>query len=501
MYTEKLNHSFGKLLLIALIALSGILTVLPSSLMAQGAIDVKVSSLTLDYNALDRTYDLPVTITNNTELIELGGFGLNIKFAPDVMTLVDIIPGDAMESCGWEYFSYRVDDDGIITVVGLAETNDGSNHPTCYLTGGESEFFVLKLYIPSSESAVGSGYLVEFYWSECTDNLFTNLTGNTLFGSASVFSFSDVDITHDQPLPTISGMPDACLESLNGGNVTALREVNFYNGIIEIYDEDEYNNRGDINMNAISYEVADYVIFTNYFLYGLSAFTTNPEQQTLNSDINDDGRYLETSDLVYLWRIIVGNAVPYPDISPAQTDTAYFVQDIEQKTITMDYPDSLATVAFMFLGNIDINETDVNGVPINYMQQNDTTRVLILDPNGPSPDDVFGEGLIFSYTGEGRLISSSCSSDPGAFVPSKVSRINEEYICGDANNDAVVNISDAVFILSYIFTGGAQPFAYYSGDTNCDNKVNISDVVYIIMYVFRGGNDPCDPNGDGIPDC
>ncbi len=39
------------------------------------------------------------------------------------------------------------------------------------------------------------------------------------------------------------------------------------------------------------------------------------------------------------------------------------------------------------------------------------------------------------------------------------------------------------------------------GDVNCDGVVNISDSVWIINYVFIGGNEPCDTDGSGEPDC
>jgi hypothetical protein len=76
-----------------------------------------------------------------------------------------------------------------------------------------------------------------------------------------------------------------------------------------------------------------------------------------------------------------------------------------------------------------------------------------------------------------------------------------EYTCGDANSDEIVNISDAVFIINYVFLGGSPPMPLESGDTNCDGPVNVSDAVYIINYIFIGGTPPCDINGDSIPDC
>jgi len=73
--------------------------------------------------------------------------------------------------------------------------------------------------------------------------------------------------------------------------------------------------------------------------------------------------------------------------------------------------------------------------------------------------------------------------------------------CGDANGDGVVTGSDVVYLLNYLYRGEAPPDPLLAGDVNCDGLVNASDVVYLLIWLFRGGNDPCDPNGDGIPDC
>jgi plastocyanin len=66
--------------------------------------------------------------------------------------------------------------------------------------------------------------------------------------------------------------------------------------------------------------------------------------------------------------------------------------------------------------------------------------------------------------------------------------------CGDANSDGGIDISDAVFLISYIFSGGAAPgFCNYvtgKGDANGDGDVDISDAVYLISYIFSGGSAP-----------
>lgn len=64
---------------------------------------------------------------------------------------------------------------------------------------------------------------------------------------------------------------------------------------------------------------------------------------------------------------------------------------------------------------------------------------------------------------------------------------------GDADGNSIINISDAVYLISYIFGGGSSPTPYpiCSGDADCNCIVNISDAVYLISYIFGGGSAPC----------
>jgi len=79
--------------------------------------------------------------------------------------------------------------------------------------------------------------------------------------------------------------------------------------------------------------------------------------------------------------------------------------------------------------------------------------------------------------------------------------------CGDANGDAKVNVSDAVYIINYVFVGGGAPLPVLAcGDANTDGKVNVSDAVYLINFVFTSGSapgncSPGDPDWDGYDCC
>lgn len=75
-----------------------------------------------------------------------------------------------------------------------------------------------------------------------------------------------------------------------------------------------------------------------------------------------------------------------------------------------------------------------------------------------------------------------------------VARADEEYICGDADGDGGISLSDAVFLIQYIFAGGRTPYPVLSGDADCSGGISLNDAVYIIQYIFAGGPGPC-------PDC
>ncbi len=70
--------------------------------------------------------------------------------------------------------------------------------------------------------------------------------------------------------------------------------------------------------------------------------------------------------------------------------------------------------------------------------------------------------------------------------------------CGNSNGDVSFNISDAVYLINYIFVNGSPPVPVLAcGDINGDCKVDVSDVVWGINELFIEGpqHDDCCPGG------
>jgi hypothetical protein len=68
--------------------------------------------------------------------------------------------------------------------------------------------------------------------------------------------------------------------------------------------------------------------------------------------------------------------------------------------------------------------------------------------------------------------------------------LKPNYLPGDLDGSGTIDISDVVFLIAYIFSGGSPPTPLARGDANCSGGVDISDAVFLISYIFNGGNAP-----------
>ena len=66
----------------------------------------------------------------------------------------------------------------------------------------------------------------------------------------------------------------------------------------------------------------------------------------------------------------------------------------------------------------------------------------------------------------------------------------DNYVPGDADGNRIINITDAVCLIIYIFNNGMGPVPLVAGDANCDGLVNITDATFVVNYIFGGGAPP-----------
>jgi hypothetical protein len=128
-----------------------------------------------------------------------------------------------------------------------------------------------------------------------------------------------------------------------------------------------------------------------------------------------------------------------------------------------------------------------------YPEADTVSRTVIgLDFN---PSDGYSFYWNTSAIEDGTYYVTVTGVDQGGHMGDAIVRASiscQAYVSSDVNGDNSVNVSDAVYLINYVFTGGPEPLpVLMNGDANCDDRVNVSDAVYLINYVFTGGPPPC----------
>jgi len=114
-----------------------------------------------------------------------------------------------------------------------------------------------------------------------------------------------------------------------------------------------------------------------------------------------------------------------------------------------------------------------------------------IDANVAVPQyDVSGLPLEASCYWRVRSVNSCGASDwsaPRAFTTGCIVATT-----GDVNADGVVNSTDIISLVDYVFKSGAAPQPVEAaGDVDCSTDVNSTDVISMVNYVFKGGTPPC----------
>lgn len=138
---------------------------------------------------------------------------------------------------------------------------------------------------------------------------------------------------------------------------------------------------------------------------------------------------------------------------------------------------------------------------VEYANQSDYPQVVSWYLNEVLQPDSTGTSFYFTSPGPGEfdvrvelydttslvlnLDSTQLTTTHNWHITSQV------LLCGDSNSDELVNISDVVYLIQYIFAGGTAPEPLEIADSDCDMLVNITDAVYLIGYIFEEGPAPC----------
>jgi hypothetical protein len=305
----------------------------------------------------------------------MGGFDFLIQYDNSGLTMMGVEKGEFIDSCGWEYFTYRTGPwgncgnacpSGMIKIVAIAEYNNGANHPDCFNNDPGIVQLAKITFLVTNDRTFECQFLpIRFIWIDCTDNTVSNVSGEELFIGRRVFDYYGeggidgyVEITPAPPgddFPTIYGPPWYC-DTVPQGKPPIYRYIDFFNGGVDIICGDSIDARGDLNMDGVPYSIADAVMYSNYFVYGMTALVWFPETgyaaSIAASDCNADGLTLTVGDLVYLVRVVVGDAQPYPkEVAEVNVNLAYS----KDGTMAVDDKVAIGAVRVVYAGDVTPN--------------------------------------------------------------------------------------------------------------------------------------------------
>ncbi len=371
-------------------------------------------------------HQVDVCVTYEAGSNTLGGFDFLIQYDNSALSFVGATEGNIFPDYGWEYFTYRFGPNGncsggcpsgILRVVGIAEQNDGMNHPNNFQLVPGDEFACLT-FLVSNDRNLGCQFApIRWVWVDCGDNSLSSSGGDTLYISRNVFDYIGTDNANvvsgfralipgtDQSFPTLTGAPDECDVATSKG--APLRFVDYKNGGVKIICPGDIDGRGDVNLNGLDNEIADAVMLTEYFVSGVAAFGSHMEGSIAASEINGDGIPLTVADLVYLIRVIVGDALPLPKLAHnAEAIT------ITSKDGVISSSADMGAALFVFDGIADVNLL-ANNMDIKVGVVDGNTHALVYNLDVENLQHISAGEVISS---NGTLVSVEASDLNGALL-------------------------------------------------------------------------------------
>lgn len=356
--------------------------------------------------------EIPVTIFSG---VDIGGFKLYVEYDPTVMMFLGVERGDLIDDFDgywdeynhtkryfFQYFETRMlpcaqqCETYKIKIVGLADMPD--NWITGPLAAGEGELFVLRFKV--ARDANLQDLFLPVIW--------------------------EFDYDFDMKAPSFSSASGESLYvdvnwpgELTGPNYDIFPIVTFENGGVKICS-DAYCWTGDLNLNEYPYEIADAVLYANYFIYGPEVFDIDFDLQILASDVNKDGFYPSIADFVFLIRIILEDISPKHKLAPtSELANVTVVTQGDAVKVVSNSNTSIGGALYVFKHSGEVaNMTSLSDMNVKYSDANGELRVLVYSFEGKS---ISGVSDLFSFEAKGvELVEVNAADFYGSAMKSTI---------------------------------------------------------------------------------
>jgi len=310
----------------------------------------------------------------------------------------------------------------------------------------------------------------------------------------------------------------------------------FQNGSVLFGIEPDISELGDVNLNSLPNEIADYVTIGNQLVHGYFKNDPHFELRNINADVDMDLLPWTVSDMLTMSGYFYSHLVPpiefelheiihnpgdsiwfenYSQTEPAILEVPIYManeNDAGAVSFSMDF----SSKELEFLG-VDMDDSRIpsgwNDIYANDWGKGMTFAIL------PSPqydqDPLLaerltaGSGLITTL----RFAMLSTSTDTleleftllqnggrtngyavwendrwnFASLQNKYAWIDIDlsYVIGDADGSGWMDIDDVVYLIQYVYQGGPEPSPVSRGDFNGDLAVDENDIMDLLMCIFH----------------
>lgn len=344
--------------------------------------------------SLGESTDFNINLKNQ---LPVGSFNLLINY--DVTALnISSLTNDGTRASDFEYFNYVLNEADIPGNVRIQANASLSGTPGAALPVGDGSIARFRFRAASNLAYAGLQIPVRFVF---LDGFARN--DNTLTGA--------------------------------DGNKIGQQEIEYTDGSVYFNDVGQIR-LGDINLNGLTYEVADVVYFTNFMmnpvLYPFSIL------QYANSDVNRDGLAATVADLVKLINVVVSGGARSP-LATGGEDLAASIQsrqindrlsiDCESDFAVGGALITIATQSTIEPGSITVAQ---NGMTVTQFQDGNGLRVLIYSMEGASIPAGSNEILAIDGINDFTIEAVDLASSDGRYVPvdpgSKPVNLPGEYV-------------------------------------------------------------------------
>jgi hypothetical protein len=438
-----------------------------------------------------------VTVVLTTDIQSSQGVPLESSYVWSFTALVNDGSGtflhDSVYSVGMDprsISSADLDDDGDLD---LATANDSSANVSVLLNKGDGTFSPHSVY-PVGTAPVslfsadldGDGDMDLATANRDDDSVSVLLNnGYAIFDSVSSYPVgrqpesifcADLDGDGDLDLTTANAQGHDVSVLLNNGDGTFTFDSAYPVGQLPSYiSVGDFDRDADLDLATVNYSDYNVSVLLNNGDGTFSSHSDFPAGtapwRVFSADLDEDG-FLDLAIPNYSQAhisVLLGDSG-----GTFSLDSAYAVDSIPYSVFSGDLDGD---------GDLDLATSNWASGNVSVLLNNGdgTFAPHFIYPVGHGPESVvFGD-----LDGDGDLDLAVANR-----LDDNVSILFNCLPTGDCSHDDVVNIADVIYLLNYLFGGGAAPEPLEIGDVNCDGVVNIADVIFVINYLFSAGDPP-----------